>query len=133
MPRITFALATMLSFMAFTPVAAQDWLKGVDAFEAGDYATALKEWLPLAVQGNVDAQYNLGIMYQVGEGVPQNYAESAKWTRLAAEQGVTKMSKRYLLSWRQDDITTTLENVAKASSHIRRHDTTPLKGVSCVA
>ena len=55
MSRITLALATMLSFMAFTPVAAQDWDKGNDAFEAGDYATALKEWRPLAEQGNIDA------------------------------------------------------------------------------
>ena len=66
MPRITlsifdvtpfraFVLATMLSFMAFTPVAAQDIAKGYDAYQAGDYATALKEWRPLAEQGNIDA------------------------------------------------------------------------------
>ena len=55
MPRIMFVLATMLSFMAFTPVAAQDFAKGYDAYQAGDYATALKEWRPLAEQGNIDA------------------------------------------------------------------------------
>jgi len=33
MSRITLGLATMLSFMAFTPVAAQDLMKGYDAFE----------------------------------------------------------------------------------------------------
>ena len=49
MSRITFVLATMLSFMAFTPVTAQDLQKGYDAFEAGDYATVLQEWRPLAV------------------------------------------------------------------------------------
>ena len=45
MPRITFALATMLSFMAFTPVAAQDLQKGLVAAETGDYGaeTAKKE------------------------------------------------------------------------------------------
>ena len=48
MPRITFVLATMLSFMAFSPVAAQDWNKGMDAYNAGDYATALQEWHPPA-------------------------------------------------------------------------------------
>jgi len=26
-------------------------------------------------------------MYKIGSGVPQNYAEAAKWYRLAAEQG----------------------------------------------
>ena len=55
MPRITLALATMLSFMTFSPVAAQDFAKGYDAYQAGDYATALKEWRPLAEQGNIDA------------------------------------------------------------------------------
>jgi hypothetical protein len=48
MSRITFALATMLSFMVFTPMAAQDFDKGVDRYNAGDYKTALKEWRPPA-------------------------------------------------------------------------------------
>jgi len=36
-----------------TPVAgaAQDFNAGLDAAEAGDYATALREWTPLAEQG----------------------------------------------------------------------------------
>ena len=87
MPRITLALATMLSFMAFTPVTAQDYQKGYDAYQAGDYATALQEWRPLAEQGNATAQFNLGFMYYNGKGVPQDYAEAFKWWRLAAEQG----------------------------------------------
>ena len=87
MPRITFVLATMLSFMAFTPVAAQDLQKGVDAAETGDYTTAIKEFRPLAEQGNANAQSNLGVMYKNGDGVPQDYAEAVKWYRLAAEQG----------------------------------------------
>jgi len=40
-----------------------------------------------AEQGHVSAQYNLGIMYNEGTGVPQNYAEAVKWHRKAAEQG----------------------------------------------
>jgi TPR repeat protein len=40
-----------------------------------------------AQQGNAVAQYKLGIMYDNGEGVPQNSAEAEKWWRLAAEQG----------------------------------------------
>ena len=87
MPRIMFVLATMLSFMAFTPVAAQNFQKGNDAFEAGDYATALQEWRPIADQGDADAQFNLGLMYDNGQGVPQDYAEAFKLYRLAAEKG----------------------------------------------
>jgi glycine/D-amino acid oxidase-like deaminating enzyme len=48
-------------------------LCGVQAYENGDYATALTEWAPLAEQGNANAQFNLAQMYRRGEGVPQNY------------------------------------------------------------
>ncbi len=40
-----------------------------------------------AEQGNASAQYNLGLMYDNGQGVTQDYAEAVKWYRLAAEQG----------------------------------------------
>ena len=33
------------------------------------------------------AQYNLGLSYDKGLGVPQNYAQAALWYRKAAEQG----------------------------------------------
>jgi TPR repeat protein len=64
----------------------QDFQKGVDAYDRGDYATALREWTLLAEQGNVGAQFNLGQMYQK-DGVLQDYKTAAKWYRLAAEQG----------------------------------------------
>lgn len=74
--------------MAFTTsVLAQDYDKGLAAAQSGDFATALKEWRPLAEQGNAEAQLNLGFMYSDGKGVPQDYAEVAKWYRMAAEQG----------------------------------------------
>ncbi len=37
--------------------------EGVEAYDRGDYETALKELRPLAEQGDADAQYNLGVMY----------------------------------------------------------------------
>ena len=61
-----------------------------DAFaaqEKGDFATALQLIRPLAEHGSADAQYNLGIMYFTGQGVPKDSAEAAKWFRLAADQG----------------------------------------------
>jgi TPR repeat protein len=57
------------------------------AYSTGNYAKAYAEWLPLARQGNADAQHNLGLMYRNGHGVPQNYAEAVRWYRLAADQG----------------------------------------------
>ena len=86
MNRITPTLATVLS-LAFTPVSAQDYNKGMEAYKAGDYTTALKEWKPLAEQGDADAQSILGYMYGQANGVITDYAEAVKWYRLAADQG----------------------------------------------
>jgi TPR repeat protein len=47
----------------------------------------VREWTPLAKQGNAVAQYFLGFMYLNGDGVTQDYKSAAKWYRLAAEQG----------------------------------------------
>ena len=80
-----FAFVLFLALSA--PAAAADFEAGWEAYEHGDYATALKEWLPLAERGHVTAQSNLGIMYSQGQGVPQNDAEAVKWLRLAAQQG----------------------------------------------
>ena len=82
--------ALAVGLMLAGPVSAQDLTKGLAAYRAGDYATALQEWRPLAEQGYVAAQFSLGIMYRNGEGVPQDYAEAMKWYRLAAEQGNSK-------------------------------------------
>ncbi len=57
------------------------------ALQRGDYATALREWHPLAKQGHAEAQYNLGIMYSYGQNVRQDYAEAVTWYRKAAKQG----------------------------------------------
>ena len=61
--------------------------EGEAAYNRGDYATAIREFRPLAEQGDAYAQFNVGFMYSEGEGVPQDYAEAVKWFRKAAEQG----------------------------------------------
>ena len=83
--RGVFVLVLALALSA--PVLAADFQTGQDAFMRGDYATAMKEWRPLAEQGDARAQSNLGNMYRSGKGVTQDYAEALKWYRLAAEQG----------------------------------------------
>ena len=45
---------------------AQDFQKGLSAYNAGDYTTALQEWTPLADQGYASVQFNLGQMYIQG-------------------------------------------------------------------
>ena len=80
------ALAAVLLVMLVGPAWA-GFDEGMAAYDRGDYATALKEWLPLAEQGDANAQNSLGIMYGNGDGVTQDYAEALKWYRKAAEQG----------------------------------------------
>ncbi len=84
MKRVT-AFAVLLVVLAAPAWAG--WDEGVAAYDRGDYATALREWRPIAEQGNASAQYNLGVMYYNGVGVPQDDAEAAKWFRKAADQG----------------------------------------------
>jgi TPR repeat protein len=69
------------------PAAAQDFQKGVAAFDRSDYATALRVWRPLAAKGNAKARYRLGLMYKRGQGVPQDYVKAVKQFRKAAKQG----------------------------------------------
>jgi len=64
-----------------------DWDDGVAAYAAGDYATARRQWFPQAEQGDAKAQYNLGVIFANGKGVPKNDGEAVKWYREAAEQG----------------------------------------------
>jgi len=46
-----------------------------------------KEQQVLAEQGNASAQFNLGLMYSLGTGVPKDDKEAVKWYRLAADRG----------------------------------------------
>ena len=52
-----------------------------------DDVSYFKETLQAAEQGNAQAQYNLGVMYEQGQGVRQDVAQAAQWFRKAAEQG----------------------------------------------
>jgi len=82
-----FILLFFISGLSSSQTWGADFAKGFDAYESGDYATALKEWTPLAEQGDAVAQNNLGFMYRKGEGVVQDYKTAVKWYILAAEQG----------------------------------------------
>ncbi len=74
-------------FLLFWPALVQaDFQAGWDAYNRGDYATALKEFRPIAEQGDATAQFNLGILYGKGQGVLQDYVQAHMWASLAATQ-----------------------------------------------
>jgi hypothetical protein len=65
-----------------------DYEKGLAAYERRDYAAAFTEWKESAEQGDPRSQYELGLMYENGEGVQQNDLEALRWYRQSAEQGL---------------------------------------------
>ncbi len=83
MKRLVLTIAILLGLAA---LAWAGFAEGVAAYGRGDYATALREFRPFAEQGDANAQFNLGVMYDKGQGVPQDYAEAVKWYRKAVEQ-----------------------------------------------
>jgi len=79
--------------LVLAPPTLADFQAGVDAYDRGDYGTALKEFRPLAEQGFASAQYNLAIMYGKGQGVPEDYVLADMWLNLAAAQGIEDSAK----------------------------------------
>ena len=93
--RLTTPVSLILTLFLFSATSAwsADWNKGWDAYEKGDYATALREWEPLAEQGDADAQFNLGVMYANGRGVIQDNIYAHMWWNIAASSGDKDASK----------------------------------------
>lgn len=61
--------------------------RSLAAYHAGDYKTAYNFTIPLVRHGNPDAENLLGMMYELGKGVPKNLGKSVAYYRQAAEQG----------------------------------------------
>ena len=77
------------------PVFAQDFEKGMNAYNSNNFATALKEWRFLAEHGHAEAQRNLALMYKTARGVNQDYKEAFTWfLKAAAQVNVTGISER---------------------------------------
>ena len=59
-----------------------------------EFTTALQLFTDLANRGMAEAQINLGMMFESGQGVLQNFDEALKWYRLAASQGLIKAQEK---------------------------------------
>ena len=74
-------------FPPMRSVAAGDCDGGLMTAQGGDFKLAINLWRLLAEQGNVDAQYNLGIAYTTGQSVLQDVVGAVTWFGEAAQQG----------------------------------------------
>jgi len=79
------------SLQAIDPTSAQGdrLISGVEAYQAGDYESAYRTWLPLAQIGYARAQLHLGGLFFEGRGVPQDDVLAFAWLTLAADNGST--------------------------------------------
>jgi cell division septation protein DedD len=93
------AAAIVLAAPAISQNAPEDPVKaGVESWEKGDYKAAVDRWRGPAVQGNPDAQFNLGQAYKLGRGVPADLVQAEEWYRKAAFQGHPQAQDNYGLA-----------------------------------
>jgi len=52
-----------------------------------DFKTGADWFLKAAMQGNTDAQNNLGSLYANGNGVPKDFVQAFYWLDIAAQKG----------------------------------------------
>jgi TPR repeat protein len=60
------------------------------AFDAGRFDEARHLWMARAAAGDAEAALNLGLLYDLGRGVPQNSLMAFSWYLQAAEAGLAQ-------------------------------------------
>ncbi|HWT96193.1 MAG TPA: tetratricopeptide repeat protein [Terriglobales bacterium] len=86
MNKFLFGLALTFLVPVVSAPAWAGFQEGADAYNKGDYQTALGEWMPLAQSGNAQAQNAVGALYDNGLGVASDEAEAFRWYSMAANQ-----------------------------------------------
>ena len=81
------SMLLVLALLGAPATTAQTLDDAVSAWKRGDYAAAIETFSVFVEQGSALAQFRLGVMYEEGQGVPQDDGEAVRWYRLAAEQG----------------------------------------------
>ncbi len=71
--------AFILAACLVTTIAYADDFIGLSAFENGDYTTAYQHLIISAKEGNEEAMYLIGRMYQYGLGINKNIKEANNW------------------------------------------------------
>jgi TPR repeat protein len=85
--RTLLAASAAAALLLGTGAALADVKAGVQLWQSGNFAGAVKEWRALAEKGDADAQYNLGQAYKYGRGVPADLGSAQSWYEKAAAQG----------------------------------------------
>jgi TPR repeat protein len=83
----TISIAVVVIALAALFLCAFGMSIGYTAATKGNYELAIAFWRPLAVAGNADAQFNMGLSHARGRGVPVDLNRGVYWYRKAAENG----------------------------------------------
>lgn len=83
-PYKKLGIGLLLSFV--TCIAQAGFKDGVSAYEQGNYKAAIKEFVALAQKGDAKALFNIGLMVELGHGVPANPKLALKWYQRAYER-----------------------------------------------
>ena len=129
MRHILFAVFLVVACAAVAAAASIEEAKS--AYDRGDYTQAAQLFAPLAEQGIAAAQNNLGVLYEVGQGVPQDFARAHMWYSIGAkasrgdEQKVSVKNRNSVLSHM------TAAQIGKAQEMERRCQETKFKECDC--
>jgi cell division septation protein DedD len=89
------AVLVAATMPGFAGVALADVKTGVDAWAAGNYEAAVREWQGPAAAGDPDAQFNLAQAYKLGRGVPRDLTRAETLYAAAAAKGHLQASDNY--------------------------------------
>lgn len=78
--------ATILLMFSMNSLAFADFKTALEDYKAGRYVPAYEEFIILARLGNTEAQYNIGLMYNKGLGVKQDYGLALDWYTKAVKK-----------------------------------------------
>lgn len=85
--RFLYALGAAMALLYPGQVAAEAYDDALSSLHRGAYESAQEQFMDLSERGHAGAQFELGLMFHRGIGLPQNYRHALKWYRLAAAGG----------------------------------------------
>jgi TPR repeat protein len=97
----SFAALILVLFVptAFSSASAAGDPQALAAYNAENYREAMRLYRPLAEQGDAEAQYYVGHMYEKGDGVKKDQSEMVKWYRKSSENGFAPAQYRLAVGY----------------------------------
>lgn len=84
---VVSGLILLATGLVLAPAARADAQSGLTAFQAGRFSDAYQDWREAAQRGDATSALYLGVLYDTGLGVPQDYGQAMRWYERGAEDG----------------------------------------------